>query len=158
MTEKDRESEFRVVDRRRFTESGETRPNVDARQDVGTPSTPPRSEPRGPTPRPQSVPPQSAPPLQGPRAGVPGIEFSHFVLSLATSAQMALGLVANPESNVVHRDLGAARQTIDIIAMLQEKTAGNLSPEEAKLLEEIIYTLRVQYVQVTQQGMPPRHP
>ena len=86
-----------------------------------------------------------------PSAGqMPALEFSHFILSLATSTQVALGLIANPGTKVMHRDVEAARQTIDIIAMIQEKTKGNLSAEEAQLIEEVLYTLRMQYVQVTQ--------
>lgn len=135
MTEKNDESGFRVVDRRRFTEEGETRP-TDA---VSTPPAPAAAEPTKPT--------------HAERPGVgqlPPLEFSHFVLSLATSAQIAMGLVTHPEAKALPRDLVAARQTIDIIAMLQEKTTGNLSADEAKLVEEIVYTLRLQYVQVSQ--------
>ncbi|MBI2343150.1 MAG: DUF1844 domain-containing protein [Deltaproteobacteria bacterium] len=86
------------------------------------------------------------------QAGVhdmPPIDFSQFVLSLATSAQMAMGLVQHPASEATTQDLPAARQTIEILAMLHEKTRGNLQPEERKLFEEILYLLRMQYVEIT---------
>jgi hypothetical protein len=80
-----------------------------------------------------------------------GISFAAFVLSLATTAAVHFGDIADPstgqpmEPNVV-----AAGQMIEIIGMLQEKTQGNLSREEAKLVEDLLYDLRMRFVQAQQ--------
>lgn len=75
------------------------------------------------------------------------IDFSTFVLSLATSAQVHLGLVANPASGKQGADLPLAKQTIDILGILQDKTKGNLEEEENRLLEHLLYDLRMIYVE-----------
>lgn len=80
-----------------------------------------------------------------------GISFAAFVLSLATTAAVHFGDIADPatgepmEPNVI-----AAGQMIEIIGMLQEKTQGNLSREEAKLVEDLLYDLRMRFVQAQQ--------
>ena len=76
------------------------------------------------------------------------INFSSFVISLATQALMQLGHVAAPEGVEIAVDREAAKQTIDILIMLESKTKGNLAPDEAKLLEEILHNLRLSYVKV----------
>ena len=76
------------------------------------------------------------------------IDFPTFVLSLATSAQVHLGSIPNPVSGKTEKDLVLAKQTIDIIGILQEKTKGNLSDEEARLMEHLLYDLRMRYVEV----------
>jgi hypothetical protein len=77
------------------------------------------------------------------------IDFSTFVLSLGTSALYQLGQVADSESGAPlgepNRPL--ARQTIDTLEMLAEKTRGNLEPGEAKLLESILYELHMKFVE-----------
>jgi hypothetical protein len=77
------------------------------------------------------------------------IDFSTFVLSLGTSALYQLGQVADPESGAPlgepNRPL--ARQTIDTLEMLAEKTRGNLEPGEAKLLDSILYELHMKFVE-----------
>ncbi|OGP10484.1 MAG: hypothetical protein A2048_01520 [Deltaproteobacteria bacterium GWA2_45_12] len=78
-----------------------------------------------------------------------------FVISLASSVQMALGLIANPVTNTTSVNLASAKQTIDILGMLQEKTKGNLSKEEDHLLQQILFELRMQYVEIAQsKGKP----
>jgi hypothetical protein len=80
-----------------------------------------------------------------------GITFTGFVLSLATTAAVHFGDIADPgtgergEPNLV-----AAGQMIEIIAMLQERTQGNLSDVEAKLVDDLLYELRMRYVQAQQ--------
>lgn len=82
------------------------------------------------------------------RAELPGIDFSTFALSLATSALVHLGLVDSPESGQRgEKDLPLARQTIDALEMLQEKTRGNLDEEETKLLQSLLYELRLRFVE-----------
>ena len=81
--------------------------------------------------------------------GAVSIDFSTFVLSLGTSALYQLGQVANSESGAPLADPNRplARQTIDTLEMLAEKTRGNLDPDEAKLLESILYELHMKFVE-----------
>lgn len=80
---------------------------------------------------------------------LPPLDFSTFVLSLSTSVLMNLGLVENPVTNKTEKELPMARQTIDLLALMQEKTKGNLTKEEAKLLDDVLHELRVWYCKVT---------
>ncbi len=80
---------------------------------------------------------------------LPSIDFSTFVLSLSHSALMHLGEAPNPESGKVEKNLMLARQTIDLIAMLEEKTKGNLTGDEERLLGQILYDLRMRYVELS---------
>jgi hypothetical protein len=80
------------------------------------------------------------------QAALPPIDFSTFVLSLATSAMVNLGEVPAPEGNEVKVDLIAAKQIIDILGVLADKTRGNLDESEDKLLQSLLYDLRVKYV------------
>jgi hypothetical protein len=74
------------------------------------------------------------------------IDFTTFCISLASSAFVHLGEVPHPESQKVEPDLLLAKQTIDLLGMLQAKTRGNLSPEEEKLLQHLLADLRLRYV------------
>ena len=67
---------------------------------------------------------------------LPHIDFATFVLSLSHSALMHLGEAPHPETGKVEKDLALARQTIDLIGMLEEKTKGNLTGDEEKLAKE----------------------
>jgi len=80
---------------------------------------------------------------------LPEIDFSTFILSLATSALMHLGEVPHPDTNGPVVNLPLAKQTIDIIGMLREKTRGNLSPDELQLLDNLLCDLRMKYVCAT---------
>jgi len=80
-----------------------------------------------------------------------GVTFAGFVLSLATTAAVHFGDIAEPgTSERLEPNLTAAAQMIDIIAMLQEKTRGNLADEEARLLDDLLYELRLRFVQAQQ--------
>jgi len=81
----------------------------------------------------------------------PGITFSNFILSLATTAAVHFGDLADPNTgSKVTPNLEAAAQMIELIAMLQEKTKGNLDEPESRLVDELLYELRVRYVQAQQ--------
>jgi hypothetical protein len=89
----------------------------------------------------------------GAPAALPPVDFSSFLLSLATSALYHLGLVADPETGRPGApDLPLARQTIDTLAMLEEKTRGNLDQEEQRLLKSILAELRLRFVEAGKQG------
>ncbi len=79
------------------------------------------------------------------------IDFATFVLSLATSAQINLGSIPHPETNQESQNIPAAKQMIDILGMLKEKTKGNLSKEEETLLERVLFNLRMHYVRVAEE-------
>lgn len=86
------------------------------------------------------------PPAATPEA-LPRIDFSTFVLSLAASAMVHLGLVAGPEGQRRERpDLPMAQQTIDTLEMLLEKTRGNLDADEERLLQSVLYEVRMSFV------------
>lgn len=124
---------FKVEDRRRFTDSGDSR-----EAEAATPEPPPAET--GST--------SSGPGFamhEGPPAAE--INFSTFILSLSTQALAHLGEIPDPFTQQVSADLPAARQVIDILGMLQEKTRGNLDPAEAKLVEGLLYDLRLRFVE-----------
>jgi len=77
---------------------------------------------------------------------LPEISFANFLFSLSTSALIQLGEIPDPVAKQPVKELTLAKQTIDLIAMLQEKTKGNLTPEEEKMIEYILYDLRMRYV------------
>lgn len=79
------------------------------------------------------------------------IDFYTFVLSLASSAFVHLGDAPNPETGKAGEpDLALAKQTIDILSMLREKTKGNLSPEEDKFLSNLLTDLRLRFFEKSQ--------
>jgi hypothetical protein len=81
----------------------------------------------------------------------PGITFSNFILSLATTAAVHFGDLADPNTgSKATPNLEAAAQMIELIAMLQEKTKGNLDEPESRLVDDLLYELRVRYVQAQQ--------
>lgn len=77
---------------------------------------------------------------------MPKINFTTFVLSLNSSALVNLGAETDPISGSRSANLVIAKQTIDILAMLEEKTRGNLADDEKRLLTHILYELRLMYV------------
>jgi hypothetical protein len=86
-------------------------------------------------------------------AAASGITFTGFILSLATTAAVHFGDIADPNTGKPGPlNLVAAAQMIEIIGMLQEKTQGNLSDAEAQLVDDLLYELRMRYVQAQQQG------
>jgi len=79
---------------------------------------------------------------------LPGIDFATFIMSLSHSAVMHLGEVPHPETDKVEQNLTLARQTIDLIALLEEKTKGNLSGDEERILTQVLFDLRMRFVEV----------
>lgn len=84
---------------------------------------------------------------EGPQALAP-LDFSTFIMSLGSSAMVNLGQIPPPGGIQPQVDLDAAKQMIDILGILEEKTRGNLDESEAKLLRSLLYDLRVHYVDV----------
>ena len=84
---------------------------------------------------------------------IPPASFATLVSSLATQAMFAMGSVQDPETNMPIVDLPLAKHHVDALAVLEEKTKGNLTEEETKLLDQVLYQVRMQYVQVAQGGI-----
>ena len=151
---------FKVRDRRRFSDNGEARQEGDAESEKST-TTSQQSEP---TNQPS---PEDAQPIQEAasdashshdNAHTASLEmsFATFILSLSTQALAALGEIPDPSAGGnVQSDLGAARQLIDILSILQEKTRGNLDNDESALLEHALYDLRMKFVEQTQKSHQP---
>jgi hypothetical protein len=79
-------------------------------------------------------------------AAFPQINFMTFIMSLNASAMVNLGVIEDPTTHRKEKNLVVGKQTIDILAMLQEKTKGNLIPDEENMLKNILYDLRIIYV------------
>ena len=80
---------------------------------------------------------------------MPAIDFSTFVLSLSHSALVHLGDAPDPTGAAAAVSLPLARQTIDLLALLQEKTKGNLTGAEEHMMDQVVYELRMRYVEVS---------
>ncbi len=81
---------------------------------------------------------------------LPPVNFSTFIVSLSSSALVHLGEIPDPTTGQYNKNLILAKQTIDILQMLKEKTKGNLDPDEEALLTNILFDLRVKYVKQVQ--------
>ena len=126
---------FTVQDRRRFSpETGE------AREDAAD----------SPLETAQAAKPSEAyavPASETNQEPLPEINFSTFVISLSTQALMHLGEIANPISGKIDPDVPAAKQMIDMVSMIKEKTSGNLNANEDRLMQDILFDLRMKYVE-----------
>ena len=89
-------------------------------------------------------------PSEGEQAEPFQVDFSAFIMSLTSSAFYHLGDMADPTTGKKEVNLPAVQQTIDMLIMLREKTKGNLTEDENKLLEQLIYELQVKYVAKTE--------
>lgn len=85
-------------------------------------------------------------------AAMPGINFATFIFSLNSSALVHLGALTAPGGSGKAINLPLAKQTIDILGMLEDKTSGNLTDEEANLLKNMLHDLRLMYVKLKEQG------
>jgi len=80
------------------------------------------------------------------------VNFSTLILSLGSSAVLAMGLEKNPHTGQIEKDLHVARFNIDMLALLKEKTKGNLNADEQKFLDSVIGDLQMKFVYVSQNG------
>lgn len=140
--EKDEKKNFVVKDRRIF--AGENLDKAET-EEKETPAAEEDQEPDSPEATETAEEQQPEPPPQ-----FPEINFATFVASLNASALLQLGAIEDPTTGQKNKNLPMAKQTIDILSMLQEKTAGNLSEEEENLLKNILYDLRIMYVKEKQ--------
>ena len=129
---------IKVVDRRRVDAEGKDMEQGQSDNSKSTSSAKVKGEDRKPgTPKSQQ------------EGSSPEIDFSSFIMSFATQALMQLGEISPPPGMEIPKDVNAAKQTIDILSMLQIKTKGNLDPREDSLMEEILHNLRITYVKVS---------
>jgi len=105
-----------------------------------------KAEPQSKREEPEAAPGEEPITEQG---SLPEIDFSQFIFSLSTSALIQLGEVQDPFTQTRAKNLPLAKQTIDLIGMLKEKTKGNLTPEEGKIIENLLYDLRMRYVKAS---------
>jgi len=125
------EKGFVIKDRRSFDEKGElkdTKLEEEAKKEV---------------------PEDQAPEKEAERPPLPEVSFNSLIFSLSSTVFFHLGEIADPQSGKKAKDLPLAKHTIDIIAMLKEKTEGNLTEEEKKFIENILTDLRWRYVNAT---------
>lgn len=144
MSEDNDEKGFVIKDKRIFDETGDVRSeeaeDKPQKETVEKPDIGERDE----------KPPEEAGEMGGPEfeetQPFPEINFAGFIFSLHTSALLHFGDFPDPVSNEKSRNLPAAKQTIEILDMLKDKTKGNLDENEQKLLEGILYELKMRYV------------
>jgi hypothetical protein len=148
MEEQEDKRGFKVQDRRRFSSEGETREGAEA-PPASSESIDLKSRPAASGPA-QTSSQQSAPSRQSSEPPVE-LTFAAFLWSLSEQALAALGEVPDPSSGQVSRDLVVAQQMIDIIAMLRDKTRGNLEAHEQAMIKEILSTLQMKYVELARQ-------
>ena len=129
---------FVIKDRRRFTEEGEPKEETGPEERAEEPKTRTREQAEDRAKVEEKV---------AKETPFPEINFSTFIFSLNTSALLHLGEIPDPATGKQQEDLAMAKQTIDLIGMLQEKTRGNLAPDEENLIKHILYDLRLRYVQ-----------
>lgn len=144
MQNSEQEGTFKVTDKRKFTTEGEAR--AESSETIGDVTAPQakvsanqRTAPEDPTP-PEAF----------------QMTFETLVMSLSSTAMVQLGLIPDPATNQPEQNLQAARQTIDILEILQQKTKGNLDESESKLLDNILYELRMTFLEVNQSIQEPR--
>ncbi len=140
--EKNESSEFKVVDRRSFNTEG-------SRRDEEIPKA---AKPEPPavvenTDHPQIIDPGETE-LTGADYSDEPTGFETLVSYLSTTTMFQLGLLAGPGGERIPADMPNAQRTIDLLDVLQEKTQGNLTPKESRLLDDVLYELRMTFVEL----------
>jgi hypothetical protein len=143
LSDRHSEESFRVIDRRPFTAEGDLRKEVveeQAREAAKEAAAPPTN----PVPAP-------APQAQAPaNAAMRSTAFENLIRMLGSNAAMVLGAYTDPRSGEAMIDPEAARDLIDMLDALHEKTKGNLAPEEEQLLLDLSGKLKMTYLEINQ--------
>jgi hypothetical protein len=135
---------FKVQDRRRFSpETGEPRTTEEPEKSEKTEA---KAAPQ------QEAPSPGQPRTERTSSAKVEISFASFILGLSTQALMYMGEMPPAPGQPTHTDLGAAQQMIEVLAMLQQKTKGNLDGGEAAMLENALFDLRMRYVELAKKG------
>lgn len=132
---------FKVIDRRLFTSEGELRPEARETERAATasPPTPSTAPPRSPAP---DLPPAAA-------SSEPSRSFQSLVDFVFQNAAMLLGGYTDPRTGQAVLDLEGAREMIDMLDALREKSRGNLAPEDDQLLDDRLARLKLTYMEMT---------
>lgn len=135
MAENEKEPEIKVNDRRRVRseESAAASPSGDAAPKDAPAGSAPETGPKGAVPR-------------------PPIDFTTFLLSLASTAVIQMGAAPDPTTGEVSKNIVLARETIDLLGMLREKTRGNLTDEEQQFFDALLYDLRMRFLEASRGG------
>ncbi len=147
-SEEEKEKAFTVKDRRRFDSHG------DRKEEESSQGASKLEEPRADAARDGAAVEKAGGGAQAQSAPdsaedhMAEINFSSFVLSLATQALIQMGQMPGPEGLEVPVDKNAARQTIDILRMIERKTRGNLDANEEKLIKEVLQNIQMSFVSV----------
>ena len=149
--EKTEPSGFKVVDRRSFSEDGSRRDQLESDKRSEAHPPPARSVAR-PVEPPGGI--DLQPEEEGYLEEEEGANFATLVSYLSTTAMFQLGLLPGPGGERIPADFSNARRTIDLLDVLQQKTQGNLTPDEARMLEEVLYELRLTFVEAEQRRGP----
>lgn len=140
-----KEDSFRVIDRRPFTSEGELRKEVveeaerEAKKEAAKPHAAPAADAKAPS--------APAPPAEAPKRLA---AFENLIRMLGQNAAMVLGAYADPRTGQPVIDPEAARELIDMLDALHEKTKGHLAPEEEDLLLDLLGKLKMTYVEINQ--------
>lgn len=163
MSDSKHDESFKVVDRRLFTPEGEFRKEVAEQQDRERETSPAAStsaasaagaaagagptgaKPAAPSPNPAAAPVAAAAPADAPKRSA---AFENLIRSLAQNAAMLLGGYADPRTGQPVLDLEGAREMIDMLDVLREKTRGNLAPEEDSLLLDVLGNLKLAFMEM----------
>ncbi len=136
--EKEGDLGFKVVDRRPFSADGSRRPDT-REEEEKKPEAPSRSSSIG----------ANQIEAEAEEYGAEGpVGFDTLVSYLSTTAMFQLGLLAGPGGERIPPDLVNARRTLDLLEVLQQKTRGNLTPDEKRLLDDALYELRMSFVEI----------
>ncbi|MCX5871671.1 MAG: DUF1844 domain-containing protein [Deltaproteobacteria bacterium] len=134
--ENEETQEFKVRDKRRFSPGGESSQS----QESGKPDKPENSEEIGTQELRKKQQTTTRPP----------VDFSSLIASLAQTALFQLGVLRTPDmKEPIEPDLEGARQTIDVIAILELKTKGNLTEQEKKLIDDTLFQLRMAFIEMS---------
>jgi hypothetical protein len=144
MDEEKSEKGFVIRDKRHFDEAGNIR--------VEDSAAPPTAEPVGETFIGETGPDMADREEKDPEKASPAVDFIGFILSLSTTAMYHFGDIPDPYTQKSEKNLAAAKQTIDILDIIREKTRGNLDDQEKELLEEALYELRMRFIK--EKGTP----
>ena len=143
MTEKNQEESFRVIDRRPFTTDGQLREEFVAEQQREAQQEAKKEAAAAPAPAAEPA----VPPAETPKRSAP---FENLIRMLGSNGAMVLGGYADPRTGQPVIDPDSARELIDMLDAIHEKTKGNLAPEEDSMLLDLIGKLKMAYLEVNQ--------
>ena len=132
------EKGFVIKDRRSFDEKGELK-DIEAEKDKKAEGEKKEAEPK-----------KEAPGDETERTPLPEVNFSTLIFSLSSSALFHFGEIADPQTGEKKKDLPLAKHAVDTIAMLKEKTKGNLTEEEQKFIDSVLNDLQWRYVKAAE--------